>query len=108
MLHFANSPTLEPDDRAAAGRIIARGIPPRLRPMVQEWSDLCGVSVAQIMGHSRRQQIAHARQGVYWLLMHRGGLSVSAIGRAMGRDHTTVQHGIAAETRRRNGEGQPG
>jgi chromosomal replication initiation ATPase DnaA len=40
---------------------------------------------------------------VYYLA-RKQGISLSVIGRIMGRDHTTVAHGVKAEEARRLGE----
>lgn len=52
-----------------------------------------GVSPRVIMGQSRARPIARARQAIMRRL-YQYGLSVSEIGRILGRDHTTVIHGI--------------
>jgi hypothetical protein len=59
-----------------------------------------GVGVRDIYGNRRGQAIAHARQLAMYIAA-RGGVSMSAIGRALNRDHTTVSHGIKAEEKRR-------
>ena len=59
-----------------------------------------GIPVGQILGKSRSQHVAHARQLVYFIAS-RQGVTPADIARAMRRDHSTVLHGIAAETARR-------
>jgi chromosomal replication initiation ATPase DnaA len=52
-------------------------------------ADLYGVDVDDVLSTSRADRAVRARQGACWLL--RGhGMSLPEIGRALGRDHTTV------------------
>lgn len=57
-------------------------------------SAMFGSSVERIMSQSRRQEDVIARQAVCYAA-HRLGLSYSFIGRAMGRDHTTVMNSVS-------------
>lgn len=57
-----------------------------------------GVTQAQVFGDSRRQACVKARWAV-WRRMEADGLSVSAIGRATNRDHSTVLHGLGRLSR---------
>ena len=59
-----------------------------------------GIKPQAIYSNSRRQRVAFARQLVMYVA-HRHGVSHSAIGRALGRDHSTIMHGIRAEAKRR-------
>ncbi len=59
-----------------------------------------GISAADIRGTRRWANISAARQVVYYAA-HRDGVSVPQIAAAMGRDASTVQHGIKAERERR-------
>ena len=59
-----------------------------------------GVSPAHIYGDSRRHEFVHPRQEVMWLAS-RAGHSTTAIGRELGRDHTTIIHGIKSYEKRR-------
>lgn len=52
--------------------------------------------------------VSEARQLVMYLAARRLGWSSPRIGRALGRDHTTVLHGIAAEARRRGEDARGG
>jgi len=52
-----------------------------------------GVSEADVMASDGRKGATQARQWVYTRLWH-NGLSLPQIGRIMGKDHTTVLHGI--------------
>ena len=62
---------------------------------------LFGVPAYQITGFLRRKAVSEARQWVYAEAYHRGA-TMAAIGRAMGRDHTTVMHGINREAERQS------
>lgn len=52
-----------------------------------------GVPVAQIMGLSRRREVAHARWAV-WADMRAAGMSLPVIAAVWGMDHSTVMHGL--------------
>jgi chromosomal replication initiator protein len=62
-----------------------------------------GVSVADLIGPRRPQQLAQARQAAMWLLWRaEPRWSLVAIGHELGgRNYTTVMHGVAAADRRR-------
>lgn len=52
-------------------------------------ADLYGVSPAEILAHDKSRSVSNARHMAAWLLRQKG-LSYSAIGRHLGRDHSTV------------------
>lgn len=52
-----------------------------------------GVSEADVMASGKRKGATQARQWVYTRLWH-SGMSLPQVARVMGRDHTTVLHGI--------------
>lgn len=58
-----------------------------------------GIKVRDFFGPTRIREVAHKRQECMSELFKQG-YSLSRIGRVFGRDHTTVQHGIAAVKRR--------
>jgi len=59
----------------------------------------CGVDEDQLLGRSRRQEIAFARQLAMYLMREETQASLPQIGSALGgRDHTTVMHGHAKIT----------
>ena len=59
------------------------------------------VSVAEILGQSRVQQVSYARQAAMWRLRHDLGLSFPTIARILHRgDHTTVLYGVRAHEAR--------
>lgn len=72
----------------------------RIAEIVLDVARRNGVAAADILGQHRLAVIVAARQEVF-LRAREAGYSLSAIGRAMGRDHTTVSHGVAAALRRR-------
>src|SRR3990167_9752295 len=53
-----------------------------------------GVPVTEITGRRRDAATSQARQVVMYLMVTDCGLSTPAVGRLIGRDHTTVVHGI--------------
>lgn len=83
-------------DRAQIRALFPRAL---LLDIAREVAAELALDHAEIMSGCRRFDVAHARQMVMFVA-HRGGLSYSAIGRALGVDHTTVMHGVAAHARR--------
>lgn len=59
-----------------------------------------GVTLDQLRSRDRNPTLDRIRHGAMWLARNRGA-SLSAIGRVLDRDHSTVSHGIAAHERRR-------
>ena len=70
-----------------------------LRQIVEAAALRHGVALRDILGPGRTQAAAFARQEVMYQA-RLTGLSLHQIGRALGRDHTTVMAGIAAHKRR--------
>jgi len=66
---------------------------------IETVSRASGVPVVAILGHSRIRRVARARQ-LAMFKAHEAGLGISQIGRHMGRDHTTVEHGVKATKKR--------
>jgi chromosomal replication initiation ATPase DnaA len=60
---------------------------------------LTGVSRGRILSRSRDRNTARARQMVMWKARQKG-YSLTAIGRALNRDHTSVLHGIRVINRK--------
>lgn len=61
-----------------------------------------GLTLSEIMGKDRRHHVAHARQEAFWVLKQTyPEMSLPAIGRMFGKDHTTVLHGIRQHEKRR-------
>ena len=64
-----------------------------------------GLTLPEIMGADRRHHVAHARQEAFWVLRDTyPEMSLPAIGRMFGKDHTTVLHGIRQHEKRRAAE----
>lgn len=88
---------------AAAGSavVVAEG-PPTIEAVIGEMARIHGLLPEDLSGRSRRRQFVEARQQAMWLARWVLGLSYPAIGRALGRDHSTVMYGVRqAEARRR-------
>ena len=52
-----------------------------------------GVTMAELMGVSRRQKYCIARREI-WRVLRDQGISLPRIGRMFNRDHTTILHGL--------------
>lgn len=81
------------------------GIPPQSRAVASYVDYVCrryGVTQVDIYGRSHSRKYAHPRQEVMWLA-RQAGLSFPQIGKALGRDHTSILHGIRAHEARLNG-----
>lgn len=82
--------------------MIAIDVPssPRVKNAVHQIVDVVayffGVTPAQIYGPRRFTRIATARQAVMYLANQNARFSTCYIGESIGRDHTTVMHGIRA------------
>lgn len=76
-----------------------------LRRAINRAAERHGVTVAEIKGRSRLGHVAAARQDVF-LELWEVGWSFSRIGRAMGRHHSTVMHGVAVAEARSMGAGE--
>jgi len=61
--------------------------------MINEFSELTGISVDAILGRSRKKNIALHR-AVYWRLLHDVGYSYSEIGRLNDRTHAAVMSAV--------------
>lgn len=61
----------------------------RTEHVIAAAADLYGVTADAVLSNDRGGRVVLARQAACWLLRARG-LSLPTIGRALGRDHTTV------------------
>ena len=78
------------------GRVLAR-LDELARPIAAIRRLVClryGVTRAEIVGRRRLSRLAVPRHVAFWLALKVTGASSSEIGRAFGRDHTTVLHGF--------------
>lgn len=81
-------------------REISGGFEPIVQRVCREVCDETGVSLNALRGRSREQAIVQIRHLAMYAA-HERGASLSQIGRYLGRDHTTVLHGVRAEAARR-------
>lgn len=72
---------------------------PGARAIISVAAADAGLTIADILSHHRHAQIVAARQEAY-LRLRQAGFSLSLIGLLMGRDHSTVIHGIRRATER--------
>lgn len=67
---------------------------PSMMQVVEEISNVTGISVDALLGKGRSRQLFHGRLMVYWFAAHICNLSHTEVGNAMGsRDHSSVSHG---------------
>lgn len=67
---------------------------PEVRRILRAVSDSSGVPMCDLLGDRRSRTVAWPRQVAMYLALERTGLSLPAVGRALGeRDHTTIMHG---------------
>jgi chromosomal replication initiation ATPase DnaA len=90
------APETVSDVRASAKPLRLAGLAAQMRGDVvakrlEQAGGLFRVTEAQLLGPSRRQEIARARHVVAWLL-RQDGFSFPEIGRHIGRDHTSVMN----------------
>lgn len=86
-----------PLPRAPAATLVMLG--GTVRQIVDAVAAQHGVGAREILGSDRTRYVVLARQEVMYHA-RLAGLSLAQIGRAMGRDHTTVMAGIEAHKRR--------
>jgi len=69
----------------------------KTKQIIIEQAHTFNVTPADIMGYRRPQNIAHARQSVMWRMSQElPGIMTKEIGALLGRERTTVIHGIQA------------
>lgn len=68
--------------------------------IVEAVSEATGIPTQHILSKKRTARIARARQ-IVMFEARQAGLSYHQIGTALGRDHTTIMHGIRMEKKRR-------
>lgn len=79
---------------------LANGDAARIRDIVREVAALSGIPASSILSDERRRQVVLARDLVAHAAYNRG-FSFSAIGRALGRDHTSIMAAVRREGERR-------
>lgn len=90
--------SLVSDDDIAAARQIKYS--PLLRRIVFEVAEVTGVPAGDIIGPSKARAGLMARDLVCFIA-RREGMTLTEIGRGIGRDHTTVMAAIKREAARR-------
>lgn len=90
----APSPAAPPEEATLIAPV------PSVMEIVRRTAFEFGVSVTDILGTGRTGDIVPARHRVMWLAARDTYNSLAGIGRILGRDHTTVIHGIRAENER--------
>ena len=65
-----------------------------LETILNSAADFFSLPVAELIGRNRSAKIALPRQIVMYVMREELGASLPQIGHALGRDHTTVMHGI--------------
>lgn len=88
-----------PKCRDALALLARKNHPNRVGQIVEEVSMALNIPAADILGDSRKRQVAHARQTVMYFAREEGR-SLNAIGHVLNRDHTTVLHGANAAEQR--------
>ena len=73
------------------------------RELILETANKYNITPEELVGSSRKINIAEARQELMHLC-HEGGMSIAEISRLLGRDHSTVSYGIKVH---RNKEENP-
>ncbi len=66
-----------------------------VKQIIEQVATRYRVSFEQVVGRSHARQVTAARHEVFWRLHHELGMSFSAIGRKLDRDHSTILHGVA-------------
>jgi chromosomal replication initiation ATPase DnaA len=69
--------------------------------IVDAVSEAAGIPARHILSQKRTAAVARARQIVMYEA-RQAGLSYPQIGMVLGRDHTSVMHGVKREAERRN------
>lgn len=87
-----------PEDFPTAAASVAPRI--TVRQIAVEVCSHTGNSVHAVFGRSRAAHVCRVRELVCYIA-HRRGLTLSQIGRALRRDHSTIKHAIDNEVRRR-------
>lgn len=70
--------------------LVASPLPIGLGAITRAVAFNTGLSIDDILSHSREARLARARAAVYWLARHLTAQSISQIGRFFGRDHSTI------------------
>ena len=91
--------TLTPEDLTRAAQIADPSL--RIREIASEVAQETGIPYAAILGPLRGHKVVSDARQLCMFIAARNGFSTAQISKAMGRDHTSVLHGVKAETKRR-------
>lgn len=90
---------LSPEAVAACNAVFAQNRH-TVHQIIDAVAEATGIPAKRILGTNRDAPTARARQIVMYEA-RQAGLSYPQIARAMGKDHTTIIHGVRAEEQRR-------
>ena len=91
-------PTTEPAKADAVVETFEPKFPSPSSEIIYRVAQKHGVGVGDIRGPSRKPNLVLARQEAAYEIRMKRGLSLPQIGVMLGRDHTTVLHGIKRHT----------
>jgi chromosomal replication initiation ATPase DnaA len=66
----------------------------KMANLLQATAGVTGVGVTDLKGTSRLQHVCRSRQIFFWLARHYTSCSFPQIGNYVGKDHSTVVHGV--------------
>lgn len=72
---------------------------PSWRIIAQEVSEKHNIPLKELQGNRRFKRLSVARREIFWRLRHEKGMSLLDIARKMGKDHTSVLHGLRVYVR---------
>ena len=72
---------------------------PPWRIIAQEVSEKHNIPLKELQGNRRFKRLSVARREIFWRLRHEKGMSLLDIARKMGKDHTSVIHGLKVYAR---------
>jgi len=72
---------------------------PSWRIIAQEVSEKHNIPLKELQGKRRFKRLSVARREIFWRLRHEKGMSLLDIARKMGKDHTSVLHGLRVYAR---------
>jgi len=81
---------------------------PPWRIIAQEVSEKHNIPLKELQGNRRFKRLSIARREIFWRLRHEKGMSLLDIARKMGKDHTTVLHGLRVDARKHQPQPTPG
>lgn len=70
-----------------------KNLQPPIREIVRDVCEVFGVAEGDVYGSCREMTITRVRWAS-WYACHQLGYSLSKIGQAFNRDHTTILHGV--------------